>query len=104
MLFYLMGDMLVMKINKLIRVEFFALEYNDKKWDDFSKCFNNTNVFLKGIPKDIINVLVQILGIEESKIWINKPLTALDGKRAIDLVKSTIVCNALKAFIMRIPI
>lgn len=85
------------------KVDFFASEYKKSDWEDFARCFTKSNIILEGIPEDIKNALVVIVGREASANWITKELKGLDNKKAIELVKTQNGCNALKAFIMRMP-
>ena len=83
-----------------------ANAYDETIWSNFSKCFpevtvNTDNLGL--LPKDILNVLIELLGIEQTKEWIRKKLNALDNNSAIELLSSDIGTKALKMFILSMP-
>ena len=40
-------------------VDFFFKEYNDDDWTDFANCFNEVDIFIKGVPQDIVNVFTR---------------------------------------------
>ena len=87
-------------------INFFANEYNEANWKKFSNCFKeytDLDDCFEVIPKDIVNVLIGLLGVEESKEWIKKNLKQLDFMTVVELSKTEKGLNALKAFIMRMP-
>ena len=83
-----------------------AEAYNELLWNNFEKCFQPVEIndeILKIIPKDILNVLVTLLGIDETKVWVCRNLKALDNNTVQELVKSEIGVKALKMFILSMP-
>lgn len=86
-------------------IKFYANEYNDSNWRDFSKCFSSSNLTdnFNGIPNDIINALAGLLGEDECKVWVRKKLDGMGSFSAVELSKTEEGLKALKSFIMRMP-
>ena len=87
-------------INKL------AIAYNDVMWNKFANCFHKVEIqdnILVQIPADIVNVLVHILGYEETKNWVLKKISYLDNQSVIELVKNEKGIKAVKMFVLSMP-
>lgn len=84
------------------RVKILANKYSDYYWRNLTNCFSESSLKIEGMPQDIINVLVGIIG-EETIEWIDRPLHMLDDETARNLVKTEEGCKALKELIMRMP-
>lgn len=84
-------------------VDFFSNEYNEEQWNQYIKCFNESNIHIEGVPQDIVNAVVTILGDEVGCKWLHTPLHKFNGQNALDLLKTSKGERALKAFIMRLP-
>lgn len=84
-----------------------AKAYNEKYWLDFVKLFTDihisSNEFV-GMPKDIACALIGLMGKEEAKLWILRPLERLDNNIMIDLVKTDLGIKAAKMFILSMRI
>lgn len=85
-------------------IDFFANEYNEKTWNGYVKNFENLDIKIDDIPKDIVNVLCEILGYNTAYKWLHSPLNKFEGMNASELLKIPKGEKALKAFIMRMPI
>lgn len=84
-----------------------AKAYDEVLWSDFVSCFPKVevnDVILKGIPNDIVSVLVALMGNEEAKAWVCKPLERLDNQMVRDLVKSDTGLKATKMFVLSMRI
>lgn len=84
-------------------LEFFAGEYKEEEWNKYANCFDELNIHIEGVPQDIVDVVLTILGSDVGYNWLYTPLHKFDGKSALDLLKTPKGERALKAFIMRIP-
>lgn len=84
-------------------LEFFADEYNEENWIRYANCFNELNIHIEGIPQDIVNAVLTVLGNKTGYDWLHTPLRQFNGKNAFDLLKTEKGERALKAFIMRLP-
>lgn len=84
-------------------LEFFAGEYKEEEWNKYAKCFDKLNIYIEGIPQDIVDVVLTILGSDVGYNWLYAPLHKFDGKNALDLLKTPKGERALKAYIMRLP-
>lgn len=84
-------------------IKFFANEYEEDDWNTYVNCFDKLNISIEGIPQDIVNVVLTILGDDAGYRWIHTPLNKFNGKNALDLLKTSEGEKALKAFIMRLP-
>lgn len=84
-------------------VDFFSNEYNEELWMNFMKCFDETYIHIEGVPQDIVNAVVSILGDEVGCNWLHTPFHKFNGQNALDLLKTPKGEKALKAFIMRLP-
>ncbi|MDE6540241.1 MAG: MbcA/ParS/Xre antitoxin family protein [Ruminococcus sp.] len=80
-------------------VDFFANEYNEENWKEYSKCFPETYITVDGVSQDVVKPVIHLVGVK----WLNTPLTALDGKTAIELEQTETGRKALRAFVMRLP-
>ncbi|MBR6384432.1 MAG: DUF2384 domain-containing protein [Lachnospiraceae bacterium] len=83
-------------------IDFYCKEYSDKKWNNYMSYIKSSHIKIKGIPQDVADALYHTLG-NGMKEWINRPISALDGKTAVQLLASSDGTKALKAFIMRMP-
>ena len=84
-------------------LEFFAEEYKEEEWNKYSDCFDELNMHIEGVPQDIVDAVLTILGSDVGYNWLYTPLHNFDGKSALDLLKTPKGERALKAFIMRLP-
>ena len=87
-------------------IDSLANAYNEKLWNNFTKCFsgiNKKNDIMYEIPDDILSVLVGILGESAIEQWLNSELKLLENSKAIDLLKSEKGIKALKMFLLSIP-
>lgn len=84
-------------------LDFFADEYNEENWTEYANCFDELNIQIDGIPQDIVNVVLAILGNDTGYDWLHTPFHQFNGKNALDLLKTKKGEQALKAFIMRLP-
>lgn len=83
-------------------LEFFADEYKENNWNDYANCFDELDIQIEGVPQDIVNAVLTVLGAEGYD-WLHRPLNQFNGKSALDLLKTHKGEKALKAFIMRLP-
>lgn len=84
-------------------VELLANEYSEESWNIYSNCFVESDIQVEGVPQDIVNAVVTILGDEVGCKWLHTPLHKFNGQNALDLLKTSKGERALKAFIMRLP-
>lgn len=84
-------------------VELLANEYSEESWNAYSNCFVESDILVEGVPQDIVNAVVTILGDEVGCKWLHTPLHKLKGQNALVLLKTSKGERALKAFIMRLP-
>jgi len=80
--------------------------YNETMWNKFAKCFHDFETddeILNKVPSDIVNVLVHILGYEQSKKWVAEKIPDLDYNTVIDLVKSEKGIKAVKMYVLSMP-
>ena len=84
-------------------IDFFVNEYKEDEWDAFTNCFDELDICIEGIPHDIVNSVLTILGSEDGYNWLHKPLHKFNGKSAMELLKTSDGTKALKALIMRLP-
>ena len=82
-------------------IEFFADEYKEENWTAYANNFDEVNIHIEGIQQDIVNAVVGLLGDDTGYNWLHAPL--INGKNALDLLKTKKGEQALKAFIMRLP-
>lgn len=62
-----------------------------------------SGVKVKGVPQDIVDAVVHVLG-RNGVEWLQKPLTnQFDGKTAKEVLQMRNGEKALKALIMRLP-
>lgn len=83
-------------------LDFFADEYKEDDWNDYANCFDELNIHIEGVPQDIVNAVLTVLGAEGYD-WLHRSLNQFNGKSALDLLKTPKGEKALKAFIMRLP-
>lgn len=83
--------------------EMLVEQYDEKKWNKYASCFKDVTTHIDGVPQDIVNAVFAILGDVDGYKWLHTPLHKLDGKSAIELVKTEKGEKVLKAFIMRLP-
>lgn len=81
----------------------YAEEYDAHNWNEFVKCFNEIDVEIEGLPQDIVNVVLNLLGHEMGYKWLNEPFHKFDDKTALELMEISAGERALKAYIMRLP-
>ncbi len=84
-------------------LDFFADEYKEEEWNEYANCFNEVNMHIEGVPQDIVNAVMTILGNDSGYNWLHTPLYKFDGRSALDLLETSKGERALKAFIMRLP-
>ncbi|MCM1315296.1 MAG: hypothetical protein NC205_07860 [Prevotella sp.] len=81
------------------KIDFFAHEYNEKNWKEYSECFPETDITVNGVSQDVVNAIVVLTSVE----WLHIPLKSVDGKTAVELEQTEKGRKALRAFIMRLP-
>lgn len=82
---------------------FFVKEYKNNNWNAFMKNVKPSGVKVKGVPQDIVDAVVHVLG-RNGVEWLQKPLTnQFDGKTAKEVLQMRNGEKALKALIMRLP-
>lgn len=84
-------------------IDILSNEYMEDNWIAYSRSFEESDIHIKGIPQDIINAVVAILGNEVGCHWLCSPFHNLGGENAIELLKTPKGERALKAYIMRLP-
>ena len=84
-------------------IDILVNEYDEKSWIEFVDCFGNYDVKVDGVPQNIINVIVGLLGEDAGIEWLQKPLNQFNEKPVLDLLNDENGEKALKAFIMRMP-
>ncbi|MBQ6302971.1 MAG: hypothetical protein IJK83_02995 [Clostridiales bacterium] len=83
--------------------EFYVKEYRNDKWNFYMKNVKPSGVKVKGVPQDIVDAVVHVLG-RGGVAWLQKPLTnQFDGKTAKEVLQMRNGEKALKALIMRLP-
>ena len=83
--------------------EFYVKEYRNDKWYFYMKNVKPSGVKVKGVPQDIVDAVVHVLG-RGGVAWLQKPLTnQFDGKTAKEVLQMRNGEKALKALIMRLP-
>lgn len=81
--------------------DIYIKEYKDAKWKSFMKGVKPSGVKVKGIPQDIVDAVVHVLGRGGAE-WLQRPLTNLfGGKTAKEVLEMRDGEKALKAVIMR---
>ena len=78
-------------------------EYSEKNWRNYSSCFVDVDTRIDGVPQDIVNAVITILGETAGCKWLSTPLRKLNGKTAIELAQTDEGRKALKSYIMRLP-
>lgn len=82
---------------------FFVKEYKNNNWNAFMKNVKPSGVKVKGVPQDIVDAVVHVLG-RNGVEWLQRPLTnQFDGKTAKEVLQMRNGEKALKALIMRLP-
>lgn len=84
-------------------LEFFENEYKEEKWNKFVSCFDELDIHIEGVPQNVVNAVLTILGNDAGYNWLHTPLHKFNGRSALDLIKTPKGEKALKAFIMRLP-
>ena len=84
-------------------IDFYAEEYDETNWNEFSKCFKKADIDIPEIPQDIICAVLGILGKETGYMWLHTSLQKFGDKNALELLKTPKGEKALKAYIMRLP-
>ena len=70
---------------------------------NFMKNVKPSGVKVKGVPQDIVDAVVHVLG-RNGVEWLQRPLTnQFDGKNAKEVLQMRDGEKALKALIMRLP-
>ena len=83
--------------------EFYVKEYRNDKWYFYMKNVKPSGVKVKGVPQDIVDAVVHVLG-RGGVAWLQKPLmNQFDGKTAKEVLQMRNGEKALKALIMRLP-
>ena len=85
------------------KLVFFANEYVEEDWKTYVKCFDTVNTTIDGIPQDIVNAVLTVLGPVTGLSWLKSPLSTFNGKTVAELVLTEKGEKAIKAFIMRLP-
>lgn len=81
--------------------DFYVKEYKDANWKAFMKGVKPSGVKVKGIPQDIVDAVVHVLGRGGAE-WLQRPLTnQFGGKTAKEVLEMRDGEKALKAVIMR---
>ena len=81
--------------------EIYVKEYKDANWRAFMKGVKPSDVKVKGIPQDIVDAVVHVLGHGGAE-WLQRPLTnQFGGKTAKEVLEMRDGEKALKAVIMR---
>ncbi len=78
-------------------------EFSEKDWEEYANCYPRTNYFVDGMPQDIVDTVIGVLGVNPGLKWLKTPITSIHNKRALELVKTIEGEKALKALIMRLP-
>lgn len=83
--------------------DFFVKQYKNNNWNAFMKNVKPSGVKVKGVPQDIVDAVVHVLG-RNGVEWLQRPLTnQFDGKTAKEVLQMRNGEKALKALIMRLP-
>ncbi len=83
--------------------DFFVKEYKNNNWNAYMKNVKPSGVKVKGVPQDIVDAVVHVLG-RNGVEWLQRPLTnQFDGKTAKEVLQMRNGEKALKALIMRLP-
>ena len=83
--------------------DFFVKEYKNNNWNAYMKNVKPSGVKVKGIPQDIVDAVVHVLGRNGIE-WLQRPLTnQFDGKTAKEVLQMRNGEKALKTLIMRLP-
>ena len=83
--------------------DFLVKEYKNNNWNAFMKNVKPSGVKVKGVPQDIVDAVVHVLG-RGGVEWLQRPLTnQFDGKTAKEVLQMRNGEKALKALIMRLP-
>ena len=83
--------------------DFYVKQYKNNNWNAFMKNVKPSGVKVKGVPQDIVDAVVHVLGSGGVE-WLQRPLTnQFDGKTAKEVLQMRNGEKALKALIMRLP-
>ena len=83
--------------------DFYVKQYKNNNWNAFMKNVKPSGVKVKGVPQDIVDAVVHVLGCGGVE-WLQRPLTSqFDGKTAKEVLQMRDGEKALKALIMRLP-
>ena len=83
--------------------DFLVKQYKNNNWNAFMKNVKSSGVKVKGVPQDIVDAVVHVLG-RNGVEWLQRPLTnQFDGKTAKEVLQMRNGEKALKALIMRLP-
>ncbi len=77
-------------------IEFFADVYKEENWTAYANCFENVNIHIDGIPQDIVNAVVGLLGDDTGYNWLHTPLHQF--KKCIRFVKNKKRRASIKSF------
>ena len=81
--------------------DIYVKAYKDANWKAFMKDVKPSGVKVKGIPQDVVDAVVHVLGHGGAE-WLKRPLTNLfGGKTAKEVLEMRDGEKALKAVIMR---
>ena len=85
----------------MVNFDIYVKEYKDANWKAFMKDVKPSGVKIKGIPQDIVDAVIHVLGLGGAE-WLQRPLTNLfGGKTAKEVLEMRNGEKALKAVIMR---
>lgn len=83
--------------------DFYVKQYKNNNWNAYMKNVKPSGVKVKGVPQDIVDAVVHVLG-RNGMEWLQRPLTnQFDGKTAEEVLQMRNGEKALKALIMRLP-
>ena len=83
--------------------DFLVKQYKNNNWNAYMKNVKPSGVKVKGVPQDIVDAVVHVLG-RNGVEWLQRPLTnQFDGKTAKEVLQMRNGEKALKALIMRLP-
>ena len=82
--------------------DIYVKAYKDANWKAFMKDVKPSGVKVKGIPQDVVDAVVHVLGHGGAE-WLKRPLTNLfGGKTAKEVLEMRDGEKALKTVIMRL--
>lgn len=82
--------------------DIYVKAYKDANWRVFMKNVKPSGVKVKGIPQDIVDAVIHVLG-RGGEEWLKRPLAnQFDGKTAKEVLEMLNGEKALKSVIMRL--